>query len=73
MIGAAGKTPFFCEKAAAVLDGSRAEEDLLAPFAAALSEAIEASIPGRSTLAYKRSAVRCPAAEILKKLRLELY
>ncbi|MBR5980478.1 MAG: FAD binding domain-containing protein [Firmicutes bacterium] len=73
VIGAAGKTPFFCEEAAAVLDGSRAEEDLLAPFAAALSKAIEASIPGRSTLAYKRSAVRGPAAEILKKLRLELY
>ena len=73
VVGAAGKTPFFCEEAAAVLDGSRAEEDLLEPFAKALSEAIEASIPGRSTLAYKRSAVRGPAAEILAKLRLELY
>ena len=81
VIGAAGEKPFFCEEAAAMLDGSRpADWDdpaafaaVLEPFTAALARAIEASIPGRSTLAYKRSAVKGPAAEILQKLRLELY
>ena len=73
VIGAAGETPFFCKEAAAVLDGSRAEDTLLEPFTAALAKAIEQSIPGRSTLPYKRSAVKGPAAEILKKLSLELY
>jgi carbon-monoxide dehydrogenase medium subunit len=73
VVGAAGEKPFFCEEAGAVLDGSCAEDALLEPFAAALAKAVEASIPGRSTLAYKRSAVRGPAAEILKKLQLELY
>ena len=68
VLGAAGQTPYFCEEAAAVLEGSQAEEELLEPFAAALAEAIEAHIPGRSTLAYKRSAVKGPAAEILEKL-----
>ena len=73
VLGAAGQTPYFCEEASAVLEGSCAEEDLLERFTTALSKEIEAHIPGRSTLAYKRSAVRGPAAEILKKLRLELY
>ena len=73
VIGAAGRRPFFCSEAAEVLDGSRAEDALLEPFAAALAGAIESSIPGRSTLAYKRSAVRGPAAEVLQKLHLELY
>ncbi|MBQ4410212.1 MAG: FAD binding domain-containing protein [Firmicutes bacterium] len=68
VLGAAGQMPYFCEEAAAVLEGSRAEAELLEPFAAALAEAIEAHIPGRSTLAYKRSAVKGPAAEILEKL-----
>ncbi|MBQ3662331.1 MAG: FAD binding domain-containing protein, partial [Firmicutes bacterium] len=35
VLGAAGQTPYFCEEAAAVLEGSRAEEELLEPFAAA--------------------------------------
>ena len=68
VLGAAGKAPFFCGEAAAVLEGSRPGEFPEDAFTQALSRAVEASIPGRSTLAYKRSAVKGPAAEILRQL-----
>ena len=68
VVGAASQQPFFCDEAAAVLDGSRPEEADRNAFVEALSKAIEASIPNRSTMPYKRSAVRGPACDLLEKL-----
>ena len=69
VVGAAGEKPFFCEEAAAVLEGSRPEELPEEAFAEALSRAVEASIPARSTMPYKRKAVYGPAFDLLAKIR----
>lgn len=68
VVGAASLQPFFCDEAAATLDGSRPEEVDNDAFAGALASAIEKSIPDRPTMPYKRSAVKGPAAEILQEL-----
>jgi len=69
VVGAASQQPFFCDEAAVVLDGSRPEDVDREAFAVALANAIEASIPDRPTMPYKRSAVRGPAYDVLDKLQ----
>ena len=69
VLGAAGKKPFFCEEAAQVLEGRRTDDLPKEAFAEALSRAVEQSIPGRSTLAYKRKAVYGPAFDLLAQFR----
>ena len=68
VIGAASQQPFFCDEAAAVLDGSSPQETDREAFAEALSKAIEASIPDRPTMPYKRRAVYGPAFDLLDRL-----
>ena len=68
VVGAASQQPFFCDEAAAVLDGSQPGEVDREAFTGALANAIEASIPNRPTMPYKRSAVRGPAFDVLDKL-----
>ncbi|MBQ2095537.1 MAG: hypothetical protein II474_06510, partial [Firmicutes bacterium] len=68
VVGAASLQPFFCDEAAAVLDGSQPGEVDREAFAGAMAKAIEASIPDRPTMPYKRSAVRGPAFDVLDKL-----
>ena len=68
VVGAASAQPFFCDEAAAALDGSRPEEVDKDAFACAMARAIEKSIPDRPTMPYKRSAVKGPAYEVLDRL-----
>lgn len=68
VVGAASLQPFFCDEAAAVLDGSQPGEVDREAFASALANAIEVSIPNRPTMPYKRSAVRGPAFDVLERL-----
>ena len=67
-LGAVGQTPRFFHEAEAVLDGQTPASELESRFAEALTRGIEQSIPDRSSMPYKRAAVRGLAADILSDI-----
>lgn len=66
-LGAVARRAFLARSAAA-LEGQSLSPDLLSPFFAALSGEIEASIPDRPSMPYKRQAVKGLADDLLSAL-----
>lgn len=67
-LGAVAAKAFFARSAEAVLEGKVLSSGLFPTLSAALTAEIEASIPGRSSLPYKRRAVRGLADDLLTEL-----
>jgi carbon-monoxide dehydrogenase medium subunit len=66
--GTLGKAALRCPEAEAVLQGPEFPGSVRDAFCAALAAAVEAAIPGRSTLPYKRQAIQALGEDVLATL-----
>ncbi len=70
-IGSLGPKAFRIEKAEALLSGQTCERALLTELSNALSEQVVSSISGRSSMPYKRQAVKGLADDVLTQILAE--
>ncbi|MDR3160006.1 MAG: FAD binding domain-containing protein [Spirochaetaceae bacterium] len=66
--GTLGKAVLRCPGAEAALQGPESLDSVRDAFCAALADAVENAIPGRSTLPYKRSAIQALGEDVLAML-----
>ncbi|MBZ4687718.1 MAG: xanthine dehydrogenase FAD-binding subunit [Clostridia bacterium] len=67
-LGAVGTVAFRTQKAEGILVGNKPSRELMEKFAETVSTVVEESIPTRSSMPYKRTAVKGLAFDIFEKL-----